>query len=572
MRGLATLILATLLLLGLAVGAYVATDQFLAAAYTPSLLAMDPDLPPGESGPPLARRLVVIIADGLRADALSAMPFTDELWARSASAIVHLPSPTYAAAGWYTILTGATPELLGLPLLPDPARPGPRLPAGSLLALNVATGRTCAIALHTTWQSLFPEDWCSARLLVPGDDATADQQVADGARDMEHGRPDLMLIHFSHLDTIGQTYGATGPHYRQAAQALDGLIRQVVEPALANGAAIALISSHGLSDDGGTGGSDPSVTQVPFFLMGPGVNPGGYGVLDGTDVAPTLAALVGLPAPPLAQGRVRYDLLTGDAPWQTGRHLRTARQHLRLAEQYLATSSTGQGQDDHEGIAHTAEHIAQAEQAFQTGDVEAAWQAADSALQATDEAMRQGRAARLKRGGWPRLALVLAVLIPGGLLWLIWQRRRALLVAAGALAGLLATHLTFLTGGGHYSLSSVRSVEGFLLFALWQAGVGVMVMVIVVLGWRMWRRSRHAPLLARDLLGATWVMIGAWALPVALGYWQHSVGIFAQMPQATLAFWHLWGLVQSWSIPLFAVSAAWLAAGLSATIPSQTGC
>ncbi len=561
MRGLISPILVTLLLISVAAGAYVATDQFLAAAYAPRPSISGAELTPGETGPPLASRLVIVIIDGLRSDALSVMPFTDELWARSASAIVNLPPPTYAEAGWYTLLTGATPELLGLPLLPDPAQPFPSLPVGSLLALNAAAGRTCAVALHATWRSLLPADWCAAQLFVPGEDATADQQIADGARDMERGRPALMLVHFSQLKTVGQTYGATDVRYRQSAQALDGMVRQVVEPALADGAAVAILSSHGLSKRGDTGGAEAAVVRVPFFLMGPGIIAGGYGSLNGVDVAPTLAALIGLPVPTLAQGRVRYDLLAADQSWQTGRQLRMATQRVQLAQRYLATWGASS-----EELSRLSEMIAQAERAFQGGDAQAAWQKADAALQMADEVMQQAKHARLTRERLPRLLLAVAALGLSGVLWLLWRRRYRLPVLGAALLGWLSTHLAFLIGGGRYSLSSASQIETFLLTTLWQAGLGIGLATMAPILWRIWQRNAQWPSPAHDLLSTAWAMMSAWGIPVAIGYWRHGAAPVSHLPNVTLAFWHLWGLTQLWAIPLFAVPIAWLLGGLYALL------
>ncbi len=552
MRGVVTLVVVTLMLAGVAIGAYVATDRLLASAYTPRPPLVSLDLEPGENGPPLAKRLVVVVVDGWRSDTLSAMPFTDELWARSASAVLHLTPPANATAGWYTLLTGATPELLGMPLLPSADWPGPPLPPGSLLAMAVAAGRPCAIADHATWQSRYPGDWCAARLFVPGESATADAQIAAGAQDMEQGQPALMLVHLRHLADMGRRYGATGTRYRQAAQTLDAMIRQVVEPALADGAAVAVIGSHGLSDGGRIGGAEAAITQVPFFLMGPGVVPGGYGTIDDVDVAPTLATLIGLPAPALAQGHVRYDMLAGDALWQTGRQLRMATQRVKLAERYLATLAFRQN-----ALADLPPRIAQAETSFQSGDAEAARQSASGVLREADEAMREGRARRLATAREIRLALAAIVLLLWGLIWLLWQRRRIPRVAGAALLGVLATHLAFWISGGRYSLSSVGQVEDFLMAALWQAGIGTIVAACTLAIWRIWRAGRDSNA-AQELLGTAWAMIGAWAIPVAVGYGLHGATISWHTPNVTALFWHLWGLTQLWSIPLFAIPITWL--------------
>jgi hypothetical protein len=509
---------------------------------------------------------VIVIVDGLRSDAQTSMPYSDELWARGVSAALRLSPPAYASASWRVILTGATPELLGVPLFPDPDWSGPSLPAVSLLNLNIAAGRGCAMALHAEWQSLVPGDACSARLFVSGADATADQQVADGAVDMERGQPALLIVHFNHLAAAGETYGTADPRYLQAAQAVDGMIRQVVEPALTAGATVVVLSSHGLSREGNTIGADPSITQVPFFLVGPGVIPGSYNTIEGRDIAPTLAALVGLPAPPLAQGQVRYDMLSGDMLWQTGRHLRMGVQRLNLARRYLAN-----WESDGQQISTLPEMITQGGQSFQAGDAEAAWQTANTVMQAADGAMRVEQAAQLRRVRLPRLILALILWVVILLIWLAWQRRRIPVVGVAALIGLLSEQVIFWLGGGRYSLASMPEVTGFLAFTLWQAAIGVVIALLALVAWRLWQRAHEHPSLASDLLGAAWGMAVIWALPALIGYWQQGVTTSWQMLDVTLLFWQLWGLTQLWAIPLFAIPAAWLAAGVAAILARRTG-
>ena len=562
MRIIVALIIVSVLLVGIGVAAYWGADRLLASAYAarPSPVAPDPDLgelPTGEGGPPLADRLVVILVDGLRGDALAAMPYSDELWARGVSAVLRLSPPVYADASWRTLLTGASAELLGLPLLPDARVVGPSLAAGSLLSVNIAAGRGCALALHASWQRLTPDEWCSARLFVPGDDAVADQQVADGARDMERGQPPLLVVHFSHLGVVGQQYGVRDARYRQAAQAVDGMIRQVAAPALEDGAAVAILSTHGLSVSGSVIGADPAIVEVPFFLVGPGIIPGGYDALAARDVAPTLAALVGLPAPPLSEGQVRYDLLLGDGPWQTGRHLRMGAQRLALARRYLA--HWGASDAD---LASLTDDLAAAQQAFEAGDVETAWRTANMVMQAADGAMRVERAAQLRQARLPRLALALVGWLLIGLFWAVAWGRRTLVVGAAALGGALIGQALYWVRGGRYSLASAQQIDDFQVAAMGLAAVAIVGAVLALLGWRLWRGADADYPLASDVLGAAWALAWIWAAPAAIGYWRQGVSASPHMPEVTMLFWQLWGLIHLWAIALFATPTAWLAAGL----------
>ncbi|MHB8877011.1 MAG: alkaline phosphatase family protein, partial [Myxococcaceae bacterium] len=52
-------------------------------------------------------------------------------------------------------------------------------------------------------------------------------------------------------------------------------------------------------------------TEVPFVLAGKGIKPGLYRqVIDPTDIAPTVAALLEIGAPAMAEGTVRAEALS----------------------------------------------------------------------------------------------------------------------------------------------------------------------------------------------------------------------------------------------------------------------
>jgi hypothetical protein len=85
---------------------------------------------------------------------------------------------------------------------------------------------------------------------------------------------------------------------------------QALAPAvLERGGTLVVTADHGHVAEGGHGGDEPEVTAVPLVLAGAGARAGARGTCAHLDVAPTLAALLGVAAPAAAEGRVLWEAL-----------------------------------------------------------------------------------------------------------------------------------------------------------------------------------------------------------------------------------------------------------------------
>jgi hypothetical protein len=91
----------------------------------------------------------------------------------------------------------------------------------------------------------------------------------------------------------------------------DLILERVLGPVDLTTSTIVLVADHGHTDSGGHGGLEPEVVDVPLVMAGAGVRPG-VTLVDAylVDVAPTIAALLGLPAPGHALGRTLVEALT----------------------------------------------------------------------------------------------------------------------------------------------------------------------------------------------------------------------------------------------------------------------
>jgi hypothetical protein len=118
---------------------------------------------------------------------------------------------------------------------------------------------------------------------------------------------------------------------------------------------VIVTADHGHTGRGGHGGVEPEVLAVPLIAAGAGIRPGATAV-DARliDLAPTVSALLGLPAPGHGLGRTLTELLALDA---TARARRAAADQLRLAATgAIVRAAEASAADDVR--AHRAERIA----------------------------------------------------------------------------------------------------------------------------------------------------------------------------------------------------------------------
>ncbi|MEO8843583.1 MAG: alkaline phosphatase family protein [Kofleriaceae bacterium] len=297
--------------------------------------------------PRLTDRVVLITIDGLGIDE-SHLPFLDELRARGIAAIAAVPYPTISRPNYVTILSGVPPEDSGvranrvrIPVAVDSVMD--RVQAAHLrVATTGDFGMMPSLfARHT--RSLSDIGWIAqgtritppAPITWPVDEARRAPSLAAlapiiadfAARDFAFV-PVLVLDvdRAGHAEGVGETYRAT-------AIAVDRMLRAALAAVDLSTTTVIVTADHGHVAPGGHGGTEREVAHVPLILVGKGVVAGAQ--LEDPrliDVAPTVAALLGLPAPGHAEGRALVEALSL-TPEE--RERRTAIDATRVAE--LAT-------------------------------------------------------------------------------------------------------------------------------------------------------------------------------------------------------------------------------------------
>jgi hypothetical protein len=250
------------------------------------------------------RPVLLVVIDGLRADVAATLPFLSRLGDAGGRAATWDDPPTYSAAQYVALLAGVPPrdsgvrtnETLRAAGVDDVAR------RARVAGLHTAVVSTCV----DWWRRLFPESFESADVV---DSSRVVSEVARLGR-----RRGLLVVHLCGVDEAGHAHGARSPEYAAAAAAADGMTAALADAWGWPRADVVVTADHGHRDRGGHGGEEPEVRASFIVAAGPDVQPGAR-VDDArsVDLAPTLAALLGVAPPGAASGRVLVNLLRAPA-------------------------------------------------------------------------------------------------------------------------------------------------------------------------------------------------------------------------------------------------------------------
>jgi hypothetical protein len=441
---------------------------------------------PGTPTTPLTQQVVLIIVDGLRYDTSRQMPFLEQLRGQGAHAKSIVLTPSVSQPAWTTILTGAGPELNGAALFNasfDDLQP---IAVDHLFARARDMGLATGLTGHRDWSRMVPAALRDVSFFPqPGTDpAQADRQIAQAAiRFLDELSADFLVVHFDQVDSAGHAYGGASTAYYEAAMRVDALIRQIAQAMNLSTATLVVTADHGHLDQGGHGGDEPEVITTPFVVAGMGVMPGAHESIRQTDIAPTIAALLGTGLPALNEGQIRFEMLDMSAELRAEKAMTLARQHLTLASVYLMPVNDP---STHELLREEEENLKVAQAATSIGNFDSAYRLVTPTVERLEAAMRDARNASIEAERSARLSVALAaVLAP---LLLIWWRRTIRLnwVVIGAL-------LAFF-----FPLGTLRAWRPMLqpLFdpepIVMRATLALALGVVMVLSWLWWHGDRRA--------------------------------------------------------------------------------
>ncbi|KAI1766036.1 alkaline phosphatase-like protein [Hypoxylon sp. FL1150] len=345
--------------------------------YKPFLPGLAEYQPLGYGSPPEAPfdRLIFMVVDALRSDFVfsnsSGFEFTQRLISDGVAIpfTAHATSPTITMPRIKAITTGSTPSFLDAILSFDEADTSSTLAVQDTWLAQMKAKKTGKLVMHgdDTWLKLFPGIFDRAdgtSSFFVSDFTEVDNNVTRHIPDELHNDDwNTMVLHYLGLDHIGHKTGPRGPNMIPKQQEMDGIVRTIYEaiatqPHLRS-TLLVFCGDHGMNDAGNHGASSPGETSPALVFVSPKLKsiskslkvPADfvedfqyYSVVEQSDLAPTLAALLGFPIPRNNLGSFMLDFL----PFWPEKHdklqilVRNARQILEIvAATYSSSTSLG---------------------------------------------------------------------------------------------------------------------------------------------------------------------------------------------------------------------------------------
>ncbi|MGE0871075.1 MAG: alkaline phosphatase family protein [Kofleriaceae bacterium] len=299
--------------------------------------------------PRLARRVFLVIIDGLRLDRSYELDFLDDLRRRGIDSEAMSHYPTMSRPNYVAILTGVPPNASGvrtnyhpapvvLDSLMDRARAAhitvacatdyavlPRIFLRRVSAMRSAPDKT-PIDVDTDAevdadtlehpQALTAVRAPGADVASPFDDARYAPWpggFAEAGAALTAGDAELVVMLVGAVDAAGHAHGGGSPEYRIAAVSADHALSRALAGIDLSQDTVIITADHGHTRRGGHGGIEPEVVHVPLIMAGAGIRRGAM-INDAQlfDVSPTVAALLGMPAPGHGLGRTLTEALQLD--------------------------------------------------------------------------------------------------------------------------------------------------------------------------------------------------------------------------------------------------------------------
>ncbi|KAK2605313.1 hypothetical protein N8I77_008161 [Diaporthe amygdali] len=294
-------------------------------------------------GPPPAApfdRVVFMVVDALRSDFVystnSGFRYTQSL-IRDGCAIpftAHATSPTVTMPRIKAITTGSIPSFLDVILNIDEGDESSSLASQDTWLAQMKAKNTGKLIMYgdDTWLKLFPNFFDRA-------DGTSSFFVADFtevdnnvtrhvAGELQNDEWNTMVLHYLGLDHIGHKGGPRSSNMLPKQTEMDGIVEQIYaaiesQPHLES-TLFVLLGDHGMNDAGNHGGSAPGETSPALVFISPKMKSlktrfdvplevqedfEYYSVVEQSDLAPTLGALLGFPVPKNNLGAFIVDFL-----------------------------------------------------------------------------------------------------------------------------------------------------------------------------------------------------------------------------------------------------------------------
>jgi len=496
------------------------------------------DLPRGNAAEPLARRVILVLVDGLRLDASRNMPRLNELRQRGADLSVRVGQPSLSYPSWTVIVSGVWQEVSGVTTNWYEGE----VRVDTIFKAARDAGMPAVVVGGGGWKKLYgshltefvkvpgpedenapPEAWAQ----MDSDSYRLSTQVLD---DYPEG---LILVYFGGTDELAHMYGGVSSQYLDEVQRVDGYIGLLAERLDPEKDVLIVTADHGHVDIGGHGGWEQSVLHVPLVMVGKAIRHGVYTERLQADIAPTIAALLGIAIPVHAQGRPLVEMLEASAEAKGRIGLNAGLQLVGFYDAYAQTLGVRPFAGD--VLTRYRERLARGEE----GAVSGMWEEITARAQAA-------RAKRFWRERLLRLPIALGIALVPLLYLLLFRRRlRQLLIPLGfALLYFVFYNALFFGRGYTWSLSAFNSeaqIKAFFNERLLDAALSFVVagLLLALVSWKR-------PLLQTLERMVTFAFFVGYLLllQVDLFYWLYNIRFSWALPDLKLGFKYYMDLLQ----------------------------
>jgi len=462
---------------------------------------------PAREASETARRVVLVICDGLTLDASLQMTGLDTLRQYGANMVATTPQPSLSYPTWTTILSGAPPNISGVPTNWFDAA----VPVETLIDVAWRDGRRLAVTAPEDFKTLYGADRAGASYFDEWTDEYMTATYVDQALKIADSyQPELLVIHLPDADETAHDFGAASEEYANVTKRMDSDLSRLIGGLQDDRTIFVICADHGHIAAGGHGGWESEVTQVPAVFAGPGTVLG-KGDIEQADIAPTVAALLGMRIPKYSAGRVRDDVLV-DAEKEV------ALGEAQFREFSLDYSKIMTGKTSAIAGAKTYEDLNGA-----LADIDA-------------ERLASDRAARLPWAAALAVAALLALVL---LFAASWRAGVAALAGAVAYYAIYNT-LYFVVHGYLWSLSAFNTeeyVQSFFYMRMAEAAVSVLIAcVVAAVVYPLLRKVPRSP---REGYAGGWLALG----PAT------TLVVVATLAMQVAWFLWAWGADVVWRLP-----------------------
>lgn len=478
----------------------------------------DAVLPAASAGPPMVDRVVFVLIDGLRDDTSRTMDSLERLRQYGADFTVQTPQPSLSYPTWTTVVSGAPNSIHGVttnwwegPVEVETILDTVRASGKDLVVSAGSEGFGELFRVEADDGHVFLKDW------EEGDYLSG--EVVDHAIEWAtESRPGLVFVYLPDLDEAGHSYGPESEEYAEVAARIDADLARLISALEDSSTAFVVTADHGHIEGGGHGGPEYEATHPPLVMAGGPVALSRGEALQ-TDIAPTVAVMLGVPVPRNATGSVIEEALA-DAP-EAG--LRAAR-----VERATALSAYFGGA----GLGESFEAARSPESLLTAGD-----DVMDEMMESARDAFaRRDRSNRLGQAALVAGLAVLALAVIGIASW----RALVAALAGGLTYSVLYNALYFVLHGHRWSLSAFNEegmIDAFFYTRMGEAVLAVLIGAAVA-GF-VYVALRRSPKPARGEYLAGWLALG----PATVVATQALLAL-----QLALYLW-LWGIEVRWWLP-----------------------